>query len=239
MEMREGLSQKLIAIKDCKEYVLSGSEWTASADYGLFHFTPSRRLENRELFADSTFADLFIDHKTSWGAPIPRTFQAFFQDIIDALLPPDHKLVLNVVDLYDGYFQQDELVERLIEPGHLFHTFIEKEIGERRQLTLLFECPPEFLKTVSDQFFSSSLIDVDAFVMRNPTAEHFQRSIQQGITDVMFREFIRDVYVAIAVWGDHNGLFLVTDKLDISALERLFESSALETKIKEYVDQQV
>src|SRR5678816_918513 len=104
-EMHEQSGEDLIVIRDCKQYVLSQREWKATADYALFHFTQSRIIRNPELFSDCTFADLFINHKTQWGAPIPSTFQLFFEDIVGILLPQGHKLVLNVNDLYEGYFE--------------------------------------------------------------------------------------------------------------------------------------
>ena len=233
--MQEDFDQSIIVIRNCKETVLSGPEWTSTADYGLFHFTPSRKLGSPELFADCTLVNLFINHKTDWGAPIPSTFQAFFVDIVRVLIPPGYKLVLNVVDLYEGYFDPNELVERVLEPNNLFYLFLEKETGGKKHSTLFFECPLEFLKTVADQAFSSSLIDVDALVMINPSAELFDRWVKAGNTDVMFRELIREVYVALAVWGDHNGLFIVTDKLDISEMRRLYDRSGLDQKMREYL----
>lgn len=232
--MQEQSDERLIVIRDCKEAVLSQREWKATADYALFHFTQSRTLRNPELFSDCTFPDLFINHKTQWGAPIPGTFQVFFEDIVRTLLPPGHKLVLNVTDLYEGYFEPNELVERVLKPNNLFYLFLEKENGEKH-LSLFFECPIELLKTVTEQAFSSSLIDIDGFVMANPNGELFQRSVNDGNTDVMFRELVRAVHLAFAVWGDHNGLFIVTDKLDMSELRSLIDSSDIEKQIRQYL----
>ena len=232
--MQEQLGKHLIVIRDCKEAVLSQREWKASTDYALFHFTQSRTLRNPELFSDCTFGDLFINDKTQWGAPIPSTFQLFFEDIVRTLLPPAHKLVLNVTDLYEGYFQPNELVERVLKPKNLFHLFLEKENGEKH-LSLFFECPIELLKTVTEQAFSSSLIDIDGFVMANPNGELFQNWVNEGNSDVMFRDLVRAVHLAFAVWGDHNGLFFVTDKLDISEARSLIESSGIEEQISQYL----
>ncbi|SRR6266498_712523 len=233
--MKEDLDESVIVIRDCKETVLSQPEWTSTADYGLFHVTHSRTLGSPELFADCTFADLFINHKTDWGAPIPSTFQAFFDDILRILLPPGYKLVLNVVDLYDDYFDPNELVERVLELNKLFYVFLEKEIGAKKHSTLFFECPLELLQTITDQSFSSGLIDVDIFVMANPRAELFESWVNVGNTDVMFRELVREVHLALAVWGDHNGLFVVTDKLRISELRKLYDTSGLDQKIRQYL----
>jgi len=233
-EMHEQSGEDLIVIRDCKEYLLSQREWKATADYALFHFTRSRTLSDPELFSDCTFADLFINHKTQWGAPIPSTFQLFLEDIVGTLLPPGHKLVLNVNDLYEGYFEPNELVERVLKPNNLFYLFLEKENGEKHP-SLFFECPLELLKTVTEQAFSSSLIDIDGFVMAKPNGELFQSWVNEGNTDVMFRELVRAVHMAFAVWGDHNGLFFVTDKLDISELRSLIESSGVEKQIRQYL----
>ena len=65
--MQAESEEGLIVIEDCKEVVLSQSEWKATDDYALFHFTRSRTPGNPELFSDCTFADLFINHKTNWG----------------------------------------------------------------------------------------------------------------------------------------------------------------------------
>jgi hypothetical protein len=209
--MQEQSDEPLIVISDCREAVLSQREWKATADYALFHFTQSRTLSNPELFSDCTFADLFIDHKTQWGAPVPSTFQLFFEDITQVLLPRGHKLILNVSDLYEGYFDPNELVERSLKPNNLFHLF-------------------ELLKTVTGQAFSSSLIDIDGFVMAEPNGKLFQCAVNEGNTDVMFREMVRAVHVAFGVWGDHNGLFIVTDKLDLSELRNLVDSSGIEER---------
>jgi hypothetical protein len=162
---QEESDQRLIDISDCKEAVLSQREWRATADYALFHFTQSRTLGNPELFSDCTFADLFIDHKTHWGAPIPATFQVFFEDIVRALLPPGHKLVLNVSDFYEG---------------------------------------------------------CDA-------------KLKWGALMLCLRALVRAVHLAFAVLSNHNGLFLVTDKLDNSELRSLIDSSGIEKQIREYL----
>jgi hypothetical protein len=232
--MQAESEEGLIVIEDCKEVVLSRSEWKATDDYALFHFTRSRTLGNPKLFSDCTFADLFINHKTDWGAPIPSTFQVFFDELVGTLLPPGHKLVLNITDLYEGYFEPNELVERVLKPNHLFHLFLEKENGEKHP-SLFFECPLELLKTVIEQAFSSSLIDIDGFVMANPNAELFHSWVNKGNTEVMFRELVRAVHLAFGVWGDHNGLFLVTDKLDFSKLRSVIESSGIEKEIRQYL----
>jgi len=237
LTMKDDIESAHIVVRDCRNSILSNREWKASYDHGLFHFTPSRMMNNPTLFSDCTFADVFIDHKTSWGAPIPSTFQAFFADVVRALLPEDHKLILNIVDLYEGYFDPGEVIKDILEPENLKYMFLDKEIGEKKHRTLVFECPLEHLTEITDKAFASSLIDIDGFVMKDPWIDKFQGWVSAGNTDIMFRQLIRDVHLAFAVLGDHNGLFIVTDKLNLQELRNLLLSPALEQEIQQYVSQ--
>ena len=86
-----------------------------------------------------------------------------------------------------------------------------------------------------EQAFSSSLIDIDGFVMANPNGELFHSWVNKGNTGVMFRELLRAVQLAFGVWGDHNGLFLVTDKLNLFELRSVVESSGIEKEINQHL----
>jgi len=232
--MKQDSKSPNIVVKDCRESILSHREWKASDDYALFHFTPLRIINDPTLFSDCTFADVFLNHKTSWGAPIPSTFQKFFGDIVSLLIPERHTFVLNIADLYEGYFEPDEVIREILEPEKANYTFLDKQI-ETKHRTLVFECPLEHLENIADRAFSSSLIDIDGFVMKDPWMDAFQRWVEAGNTDIMFRQLIRDVHLAFGVWGDHNGLFVCTDKLTLEQLTLVFHSSELENQVGRYI----
>lgn len=233
--MGDDADSNYLIVRDCKERILSQDVWEDSDDYGLFHLTPKREIRDKSMFADCSFFDLFINHKTQWGAPIPSTFQAFFKDILRLMVPEGETLILNIIDPYEGYFEEDQFINDFLEPhGHLYF-FVEKEINGKKLPTLFFECPVERVDILRDVAFPGTVIDVDGFVVEKSKVSLFPRWAAEGNTDVMFRDLLRNVYFAFGLWGDHNGMLIVTDKLNTPGAEELLRGSQLERQIKQYV----
>ena len=109
----------MFTIGDCKKSVCNKT-WLASDDYALFHFTSVRVMETPHIFDDCYFYNLNINHKVSWGAPIPSTFQSFFPDLIEIIMPPGYMMLLNVVDTADRsdfrYLDNDEFIKSFLTP---------------------------------------------------------------------------------------------------------------------------
>jgi hypothetical protein len=224
-----------LIIKDCKARVLGDEVWKASDDYGLFHFTPTRKILDRSIFADCAFFDLFINHKTQWGAPIPSTFQAFFKDLLKLMIPEGETLFFNVVDLYEGYFEENKFIDEFLKPHGYLYFFLNKEINGQICPRLFFECPIDQVNILDDVAFAGTVIDVDGFVHDKSKVALYEKWSREGNTDVMFRDLIRNVYMAFGVWGDHNGIFVVTDKFDIPTLEKRLRGTPLEQEIEKYI----
>jgi hypothetical protein len=229
------MKNNIIAVTNCKAAVLKGEVWKATDDYSLFHITPERTLGDKDLFDGCSFFDLFIDHKTEWGAPIPSTFQHFFKEILKILTPPDDILVLNVVDLYEGYFDQDRFIKDFLKPNGFIYFFIDKEINGTTYRTLFFECPIDSVLVLKDIAFAGTVIDVEGFVIHKSKVGLFPSWQKMGNTDVMFRELLRSVFFAFRLWRDHNGMFIATEKLDIPEVERALSDSSLQQQIRDYI----
>lgn len=228
------MKDNMIIITDCKT-ALSGEVWKATDDYSLFHITPVRRLTQKRIFDDCSFFDLFINHKTEWGAPIPSTFQRFFEDILTIITPPDKILVLNVVDLYEGYFDEDRFIESFLKPNDYIYFFLDKEINDTTYSALFFECAIDSVSILNDTAFAGTVIDVDGFVLDRSKVGLFSSWQKMGNTDVMFRDLLRNIFLAFRLWRDHNGMFIATDKLEIPEVEKAFADSPLKHQICDYI----
>lgn len=224
-----------LIVDDCKETVLNDEVWKDSIDYGLFHLTPERRILDREIFNDCTFVDLFINHKVEWGAPIPSTFQAFFPDLMKFLVPEEEILLFNLVDLFEAYFEENEFIADFLVPDGYEYFFLNKEISGKTSPRLFFECPVDRVNILNDVAFPGMDVDVDGFVLKRSDIDGFKKLSNQGNTDVMFRKMIKAVYLAFGIWGDHNGMFIVTDKFDIPTLEKKLLDAPLERQIEKYI----
>jgi hypothetical protein len=223
-----------LVIEDGREQIVRSDVWKADDDHALFHFTSGRTL-NHNALADCFFLEIFIDHRTQWGAPIPSTFQKFFPELLAALVPSHHSLVLNIFDPYEGYFDEQQFIKTFIEPKSLLHFFLDKEIGGRNVPTLFFDCPLGNVSILDDVAFPGTVIDVEGFVMKDPQIELFKKWHEQGNTDSMFRQLLRRVNFAFRMWRDFNGFFVVTDKFDSSGIRRTLNSSSLKKRIGDYV----
>lgn len=135
----------MIRIEDVKKNVLTGSAWDATDEYGLFHFTNQRGIQDACLFDDCHFIDLCIAHKTDWGAPIPSTFQLFLPRILKIIMPQDNILVLNMVDTAERtnfrYLDNEEFVKTFLRPKGYNFFFLEKQIGMEWFSTVFFRVP--------------------------------------------------------------------------------------------------
>ena len=223
-----------VIVTDCKATVLKADVWRATDDYSLFHITPVRTLGNREVLDDCSFFDVFINHKTEWGAPIPSTFQYFFPDILKIVTPPGAVLVLNVVDLYEGYFCQDRLIEDFLKLNGYMYFFIDKEISGATYSMLFFECPIDRLSVLKEIAFAGTVIDVEGFVLERSKIDLFPSWHRMGNTDLMFRELLKNVFLAFKLWRDHNGMFVASDATDIPTVETELCDSTLEQQIGDY-----
>lgn len=224
-----------LLIVDAKEGIVGDEVWKSTDDCSLFHLTPKRTMNQRGLFDDCTFVELFIDHKTDWGAPIPSTFQNFFREILGLIIPGGYILVLNIVDLYEGYFNQDQFVESFVKPNGYINFYVTKEMSGKVVTTLFFECPIHRVSILDDVAFPGTVIDVDGFVLDRSKVGLFPLWEKMGNTDTMFRDLLRNVFFAFSLWRDHNGMFIASDKLDIAQVKKTLLDSSLQQEIYDYI----
>jgi len=182
------MKRHVILLSDIKESIVSNGEWETSDDYSLFHITPTRSMSHKGIFDGCSFIDLSIDHKTEWGAPIPSTFQKFFGEVLELIIPEGYILILNIVDLYEGYFEQDRFVEDFVKPNNYDYFYIDKEINGKVVTTLFFECPIHRLSFLDETAFSGTdLCSIDQrwdyfphgrrWGIRTPCSETFSETI--------------------------------------------------------------
>lgn len=230
------MARDVIIVNDRKEFILSSEIWKSTVDYSLFHITPVRTISDKTIFGDCSFMNLFIDHKTDWGAPIPSTFQRFFSNILELIVPGKYILLLNVVDyINEDYFQQHHFVETFLKPnGHRFF-FLPREINGEINSSVFFECPIPKISVLEDIAFPGTFTHVEGFVLDRYCPNSFLRWAQMDNTDVMFRDMLTSVYLAFGVWGDHNGMFVATDKFDVPKLRETLRNPEIQQDISNYI----
>jgi hypothetical protein len=144
---------------------------------------------------------------------------------------------LNVVDLYEGYFEQNQFVEDVLKPSGYIYFSIDKEINGKLYPTLFFECPISNVSILHDIAFPGTVIDVDGFVLERSKVGLFESWRAMGNTGTMFRELLRNVYFAFGIWGDQNGMFITTEKFSIPELKETLSESKLESEIYKYINE--
>ena len=232
----------MIVIEDARKNILTGNEWDATDDYALFHINKRRKIEDVNVFDDCIFIDLHITHKTKWGAAIPSTFQFFLPNILEIIMPKDNIIVLNVVDTAERddfrYLVNDDLVNSFLKPNGYEFLFLDKEISGQRYPTIFFECSFNDLDVLDHVAYPGTFTDIEGFLMERGKLRLFSKWYKMGNTDVMFRDLIRNVYMAFRIWKDKNGMFIVTDKLNIESLEKKVKASGIIKEIEDYIKQE-
>jgi len=197
-----------------------------------------RAFSDKTRFDDCTFLELHINHKVSWGAPIPSTFQLLFPHLMRALAPPDTIVLLSVMDPADeGCLNPSKLVNDFIVPNNYLHFFIDKEWADTQISTLFFECPIDKLEILREIAYRGVVTEVEGFVFERSKVALVQTWKEMGNTDVMFRDLLRNIHFAFRLWQDYNGILICTDKFDERKLRDLLNAAGLEAWIADYIQE--
>ena len=116
------------------------------------------------------------------------------------LVPEEEILFLNIVDRYEGYFEENKFIDEFLKPHGYLYFFLNKENNGQIFPTLFFECPVDQVQILNEVAFDVMGIDIDGFVFKKSKVKLFKELSEQGNTDVMFRDLIRLVYMAFGIW---------------------------------------
>lgn len=232
----------MIVVADVKKDILSTDNWDATEDYALFHINERRSFRDINLFDECSFIDLYICHKTVWEGIIPSTFQTFMPRILEVIMPKDNTIVLSVVDTAEQddfrYLFIDDFIKTFLSPKGYDYSILKKKIGGECYSVIFFECPLMDLQILDEIAYPGTFTAVEGFVIEKGNLPLFSKWHEMGNTDVMFRDLVKKVYMAFRMWTDKNGMFIVTDKLNIPLLEEKVQSSGILKEIEDYVQQQ-
>ena len=75
---------------------------------------------------------------------------------------------------------------------------------------------PEYLV---DNWFVSPQVTIEGYISSNSVLPQIAQLFYQPDTEERLRELLRAIEIGFKVWGDFNGLFLLTEKMDLQTLK--------------------
>jgi hypothetical protein len=222
-----------LVIQDVRDRVLNYALYGSGGHnllHGFFHFPRTERdFQNPRLLSDCHFYDISIrdpveDPDLKISIPDPGLFEAFFPTILRRLLGST-KLTLFVKAVYRDYFNELEIVERILAPRSLGYVLLANLSGPLNSRipvdfgNLVFEWPKDELAYVVEEWFISPTVMIEGYASDSSAVSAISRLYFEPDTEERVRELLRVNEFGFRVWRDNNGLFLVTDKLDIDVLK--------------------
>ena len=214
---------------------------------GFFQFGwYPRTFTNPAVLEDCFFCDMHITyHVREWprqpGPPHPGIFEDFFPTILGRLLGSGKTLVLFVYgDRH--HFDEFKVIETILWPKNLRYVLLPNppRVGPDPRIPygagrLVFEWPSDCLDYIVKEWFESPAIEIEGYVSSGSElplcsiAElYFRPDNEERV-----REILRKTELGFRLWPDNNGLFVLTDKMNIDALEERLQISDLNVKIQE------
>jgi hypothetical protein len=171
--------------------------------------------------------------------PNPGMFEKLFANILRSLTGEGNRLTLHVKSFDDDYFEELEVVKTLLAPHNLSYIFLSNSSriavpGTRSDVgNLIFEWPLDSLDHVVEHWFMSPIVSIEGYISRQSVLPKIAELYFQADTEARIRELLRSLEVGFRIWQDNNGLFLLSDKLDESALKERLYTPQLVTSLKE------
>ena len=183
-----------------------------------------------------------------WGPcgppPHPGIFKRFFPTILTRLLGARNRLTLFVQPTDRDSFDELNVIETLLVPRRLPYILFSKT-GPRGDFSglpirpnvgyLIFEWSTTLVDDIAERWFLSPMLSIEGYISRESALAtisglHFQEDTEERV-----RELLRNIEMGFKVWPDNNGLFVLTDKLDLGGLRERLQIADLNRMLQEAI----
>ena len=230
-----------LEIKDVRAKILDYERYhskRAGLLYEFFEFWPiPRNFHDPIKLSDCFFFNLHIgSYVTEWvpGVPPPPDPSAFSQAFSTLLktLAGENVLTLHVKSLDPDYFDPLKVIKEILQPQNLDYMLLrfskkqDNQGGVSTEGALFFEWPTTNLEYVVDNWFMSPQVTIEGYISTKSVLPKLAELFGLPDTEERLRELLRAIEIGFKIWQDFNGLFVLTDRLDLPALrERLHSES--------------
>lgn len=237
-----------LVVEDISSRALNFDEAYAHRQSPLYEFFQfgryPRTFSNPQVLKDCFFCELHVSsYVANWPSspapPDPGVFEKLFGDILRSLTGEGNKLTLHVASIDADYFDELEVIKTLLAPRNLSYILLSNPLlpGDLRTQPdvgkLVFEWPLDSLDYVVEHWFMSPIVSIEGYISRQNILPKITELYFEADTEARIRELLRNIEVGFRVWQDNNGLFLLSDKLDESALKERLHTPQLVASLKE------
>lgn len=220
-----------LRIEDARGHMLNsalpGSQRLASLD-GFFRFWHwERRFSDPQPFRDCFFYDLYLDTPTTPSDALrdPGLFERCFPLFLKRLVGESNILTLFVKSLDPGYFDEFAMVRTLLAPRNPRYVLLPDPIvpGSSRTAIdvghLVFEWPVSESDRIAEDWFMCPQVEIEGYVGPTLPLGRIADLYFQPDTETRVRELLSGVEFGFRLGTDFNSLTVLTDKLDMQAME--------------------
>ena len=170
----------------------------------------------------------------------PGIFEEFFPLILHRLIEPDSVLTLHVYGLDPpGHFDASAQAETQLKPRGLAHRFLPDSTAPLDSAhapdRLYFEWPRDSLNYIAQEHWlhHGPWVETEGYVSRGSLLDVITRLHAQPDDESRIRELLRSTEFCFRTWPDGNAVRLLTDKLDLQALQERLRLDELNRLIQE------
>lgn len=178
---------------------------------------------------DCYFYDVYLTHfVANWPSypspPHPGMFQDIFPTILGRLMGEANTLTLFVKSIDPEYFNELDVIKKLLGPRNLSYILLSNPIRSEDRRTqvdighLIFEWPLASFNYIVEEWFMSPQVTIEGYISQEPPLAQIASLYFKPDTEQRIRELLSTIEVGFRVWPDNNGIFILTDKLDVNGL---------------------
>jgi hypothetical protein len=248
---RRGAMTTQLQLKDVTSTVLDYQLFAKkrlSPLYEFFQFWRyPRTFSNAKELSGVTFCDLSFELEPSGASeqPMPSGWHLFgplFREIITRLMARSGKLCLFVKGMDRTYFDELETIDNVLVPRNLSYVLLPPSAPFKKDAPvrlgaghLIFEWPSELLDEVPRKWFHSPGIEIEGYIGKDEFLGQIARIYFEPDTELRIRELLTYVDIGFRVRQDNDGLFLVSQKLNMEALSNLLGLSQLNLMVQQTI----
>jgi hypothetical protein len=198
-----------------------------------------RRLRTFEKcnFFDLHFSLYFGSTATQLGPAHPGLFGDLFPELLQRLAGGATTLTLLIRDVSSDFFDEFSVIQsELLRKGLRFAllSHLEPSLYEdRRPGNLFFEWPVEDLRDVVDKWFMVPQVTIEGYVSKQPILGLLSMLYVQADTERRIMQLLRSLEFGFRLWRDLNGLWVLSDKVNRSELERRLRLDELNALVQQ------
>jgi len=228
-----------LRIEDFREHMLNpalpGGYGLTSLD-GFFRFWHwERHFSDPQPFRDCFFYDLHLDPPATPTDALrdPRIFECCFPLILKRLVGESNILTLFVKSLDPGYFDEFAVIRTLLAPRHLRYVLLPNPILPGSSMTaidvghLVFEWPVAESERIAEDWFMCPQVEIEGYVGPTLPLGRIADLYFQPDTESRVRELLSGIEFGFRLDTDFNSLTVLTDKLDMQAMENRLQLPTL------------